>query len=70
MLGQERNVHAVGVLKRVKAKLEGRDTALLSGESSDQPAKMTISHQVESVIQQSTNPDYLCQMYEGWTSWI
>jgi phosphatidylinositol kinase/protein kinase (PI-3 family) len=31
---------------------------------------MTIHEQVELVIQQATNPDLLCQMYEGWTSWI
>lgn len=102
-LGQERNVHAVGVLKRVKAKLEGNDNALLPGPSDSgeqHPSKltiprqvysslkrtrhdttndsrafvltvvMTIHEQVELVIQQATNPDLLCQMYEGWTSWI
>jgi hypothetical protein len=89
----------VGVLKRVKAKLEGNDNALFSGPSDSgeqHPSKltiprqvhsslkrtrhdsrafvltvvMTIHEQVELVIQQATNPDLLCQMYEGWTSWI
>jgi hypothetical protein len=53
-LGQERNVHAVGVLKRVKAKLEGNDNALHSGDSGEQhPSKLTIPRQVYSSLKRT-----------------
>lgn len=32
--------------------------------------KVTISEQVDHLIQQATNVDNLCNMYEGWTPWI
>ncbi len=48
---QERNVYAVQVLKRVKAKLEGRDYQLSDGQQHFPPeasSKLTIQQQVPS----------------------
>jgi hypothetical protein len=59
---QERNTYAVNVWRRVKAKLEGRDV--------DPNQRMSVSEQVEFVIQEATNKDNLCVMYEGWTPWV
>jgi len=55
-----RNVHALNVLKRVKAKLEGRD-----GISESQP-KLSVSEQVDWVIREATSIDNLSKLYEGW----
>ncbi|GFO31315.1 serine/threonine-protein kinase smg1, partial [Plakobranchus ocellatus] len=59
---QERNWYAVGVWRRVKMKLEGRDP--------DPNKKMTVAEQVEHVIQEAKNPDNLAVLYEGWTPWV
>ncbi|CAG8708585.1 7126_t:CDS:2, partial [Acaulospora morrowiae] len=59
---QTRNIFAVGIIRRIKAKLEGRDF--------DSTTKMTVHEQVDKIIQQATSVDNLCVMYEGWTSWI
>ncbi|KAJ3046729.1 Serine/threonine-protein kinase smg1 [Rhizophlyctis rosea] len=60
--GQERNAYAVGVLKRVRAKLEGR-------ESNDE-SRLTVPEQVEMLFQQATSVKNLSVMYEGWMGWI
>ncbi|KAJ3043387.1 Serine/threonine-protein kinase smg1 [Rhizophlyctis rosea] len=60
--GQERNAYAVGVLKRVRAKLEGR-------EGNDE-SRMSIPEQVEHLFQQATDVRNLAVMYEGWMGWI
>jgi PI-3-kinase-related kinase SMG-1 len=59
---QEKNSHAVGIWKRVRAKLEGRD-----GENAE---KLSVSQQVDAVLQVATSHEHLSQMFEGWTSWI
>jgi len=59
---QERNAYAVNILKRVRAKLEGRDF--------DSNHSLTIQEQVDRVIKESTSIENLCVMYEGWTPWI
>ena len=59
---QEKNSHAVGIWKRVRAKLEGRD-----GENAE---KLSVSQQVDTVLQAATSHEHLSQMFEGWTSWI
>ncbi|XP_047656550.1 serine/threonine-protein kinase SMG1 isoform X1 [Tachysurus fulvidraco] len=59
---QERNSYAVSVWKRVKAKLEGRDT--------DPNRRMSVTEQVDYVIKEATNLDNLAQLYEGWTAWV
>ncbi|KAM3597338.1 uncharacterized protein V6R79_003264 [Siganus canaliculatus] len=59
---QERNSYAVGVWKRVKAKLEGRDI--------DPNRRMSVTEQVDFVIKEATNMDNLAQLYEGWTAWV
>ncbi|XP_062507559.1 serine/threonine-protein kinase SMG1-like isoform X2 [Corticium candelabrum] len=59
---QERNTYAVNVWRRVKAKLEGRDI--------DPNKRMSVVEQVDFVIQEATNKDNLCVMYEGWTPWV
>ncbi|CAB3374703.1 Hypothetical predicted protein [Cloeon dipterum] len=61
---QERNAFAMGVLRRVKAKLEGRDVEPAAGRA------MTVQEQVDMIISQSTSLDNLCQHYEGWTPWV
>lgn len=83
--GQERNIHALNVLKRIKSKLEGRIDRFGSEHSSDkklsvpqqvtlQPVKvifpLTNPLQVNYVIKEATNIDHLCKLYEGWTSWV
>ena len=59
---QERNVQATGVWRRVRAKLEGRDTA--------DGARRSPSEQAERLIRDAVSEGNLCQMYEGWAPWI
>ena len=59
---QEKNLYALNVWKRVKAKLEGRDC--------DATRRLTIAEQVDHVIKEAVNQDNLCQLYEGWTPWV
>ncbi|KRT81293.1 hypothetical protein AMK59_5450 [Oryctes borbonicus] len=60
--GQQRNAYAVGVWRRVRQKLEGRDP--------DPGRKYTIQEQVEYVIREATSLDNLALLYEGWTPWV
>ncbi|CAG8579070.1 11924_t:CDS:2, partial [Cetraspora pellucida] len=59
---QARNAFAVGIIRRIKAKLEGKDF--------ESTTKMTVQEQIDKIIQQSLDTDNLCVMYEGWTPWI
>jgi phosphatidylinositol kinase/protein kinase (PI-3 family) len=59
---QEQNSYAVGVWRRVKAKLDGRDP--------DPGYRMTVAEQVKFVIDEAVGLDNLCQLYEGWTPWV
>ncbi|TPX67125.1 hypothetical protein SpCBS45565_g04070 [Spizellomyces sp. 'palustris'] len=54
--GEERNAYAIHVLRRVKAKLSGRDAI-------DQ-GKMTVPEQVDMILEEATNIDNLAAMYE------
>ncbi|KAI8926182.1 hypothetical protein BC831DRAFT_457824 [Entophlyctis helioformis] len=80
---QTRNVHAVNVLKRIRAKLDGRDTELAMpaaqpgqgngtppSPSSNPKARLSVADQVDRLIREAMNPDHLAVMYEGWMSWI
>ncbi|XP_059145931.1 serine/threonine-protein kinase SMG1-like [Physella acuta] len=59
---QERNSYAVGVWRRVKMKLEGRDP--------DPNKRMSIAEQVDYIIKEAKNLDNLAVLYEGWTPWV
>lgn len=59
---QEKNLYALNVWKRVKAKLEGRDL--------DSSRRAAVSEQVAHIIQEATSQDNLSQLYEGWTPWV
>ena len=58
---QDKNAYAVGVWKRIRAKLEGRDE---SGK------RRSVAEQVQQLIDDACNLDNLSNMYEGWTAWI
>ena len=62
---QERNLHALTVLRRIKCKLDGMDK--WPGKARE--TKQGVAEQVEAVIKQAISPDNLCAMYEGWTPW-
>ncbi|EEC17441.1 fkbp-rapamycin associated protein, putative [Ixodes scapularis] len=59
---QERNSYAVGVWKRVKMKLDGRDP--------DSSKRSSVAEQVEYVIGEATRLENLALLYEGWTPWV
>ena len=63
---QERNVHALTVLRRMKCKLDGKDR----WPGKEREARQTVAEQVETVIKLAVSPDNLCQMYEGWSAWV
>lgn len=52
----------MNVLRRVRAKLEGREPDVLRRSS--------VAEQIDFIIRESTNLDNLALLYEGWTSWI
>jgi phosphatidylinositol kinase/protein kinase (PI-3 family) len=60
---QEKNEFAVSVLSRVQERLSGV-------VNPDQAETLPVPAQVSWLIRQSTDPDSLCQMYEGWAAWI
>ena len=60
--GQERNVTAVNILRRVRLKLQGRDR--------DPSRKMTVPEHVQWVTDQAKDHTNLAVMYEGWTAWV
>ncbi|KAK3583612.1 hypothetical protein CHS0354_039435 [Potamilus streckersoni] len=59
---QERNSYAVGVWRRVKMKLDGRDP--------DPNKRLSAAEQVDYVIKEATHLDNLAVLYEGWTPWV
>ncbi|XP_066926510.1 serine/threonine-protein kinase SMG1-like [Clytia hemisphaerica] len=59
---QEKNLYALNVWKRVKAKLEGREL--------DVNTRSSVVDQVGRVIDDAISLDNLCQLYEGWTPWV
>lgn len=59
---QEKNLYALNVWKRVKAKLEGREMDINS--------RASVADQVSRVIDDAISLDNLCQLYEGWTPWV
>lgn len=61
---QEQNAHASSVVRRLRARLEGRT------DSSDPQKVASPSEQVDQLISQATNANLLSLMYEGWTAWV
>lgn len=59
---QQRNAYAVGVWRRVRLKLEGRDP--------DPGRRLNIQEQVDYVIREASSVDNLASLYEGWTPWV
>ncbi|KAI7861672.1 hypothetical protein BDF14DRAFT_1991502 [Spinellus fusiger] len=62
VMTQRRNVHVLGIMRRIKAKLDGKDFGVQH--------RMTISEQVARTIEQAISVDNMSLMYEGWTSWV
>ena len=59
---EKKNAFALNVLKRIRAKLDGREPDVLR--------KSSVQEQVDFIIRESTNLDNLALIYEGWTAWI
>ncbi|KAI7882592.1 hypothetical protein K492DRAFT_235954 [Lichtheimia hyalospora FSU 10163] len=59
---QRRDAQVLGIMRRVRSKLEGRDFGVQH--------KMSVHEQIAKTIEQSLSVDNLCAMYEGWTSWV
>ncbi|OZJ04327.1 hypothetical protein BZG36_02378 [Bifiguratus adelaidae] len=57
---QQRNAYAMKIVKRVQEKLDGKDWG----------QQLDVEAQVTKIIHEATNPDNLCRMFEGWTSWV
>ena len=57
---QQRNVTAVGVWRRVRAKLEGREDG----------RRRSVADHVQCMIDSARSIDNLAAMFEGWTAWI
>ncbi|KAI8817446.1 uncharacterized protein EV422DRAFT_225192 [Fimicolochytrium jonesii] len=60
--GEKRNAYAMNVLRRIKAKLAGRDNP---GQTT-----MSVPDQVKMVIEEAESVDNIALMYEGWMGWI
>jgi len=59
----------LNVMRRIKSKLEGKSER--SGSVDDVvDKKLSVPQQVSFVIKEATNIDHLCELYEGWTSWV
>jgi len=56
----QHNAMAVNIVNRVRQKLEGVDGT----------RPLSVSEQVDWVIQEAKSSNNLCKMYEGWASWI
>ncbi|KAI8575271.1 hypothetical protein K450DRAFT_262519 [Umbelopsis ramanniana AG] len=59
---ERRNHHAVGILRRIRSKLEGIDFGHRQA--------MSVPEHVSLMISEATSVDNLSMMYEGWTSWV
>eukprot|EP01113_Clastostelium_recurvatum_P038666 TRINITY_DN5809_c0_g1_i10.p1 TRINITY_DN5809_c0_g1~~TRINITY_DN5809_c0_g1_i10.p1 ORF type:complete len:4348 (-),score=882.14 TRINITY_DN5809_c0_g1_i10:23-13066(-) len=73
-----RNAYALAILRRVRAKLDGRDKMMYKEDADaegdragdgDRPA-FSVARQVEWLIQEATSTENLAAMYEGWTPWL
>eukprot|EP00798_Chlamydomonas_sp_ICE-L_P024308 gene24308-9912_t len=72
-----RRAFANSALRRAILKMEGRDggdpKAMTQGHAplaSPPSQAMSVAHQVDALIRQSTSVDNLSQMFEGWTPWL
>merc|ERR1740117_1468930 len=63
---QEKNVHALSVLRQIKCKLDGRDR----WPGKERETKQSVAEQVEMVCKAATSIDNLSQLYEGWAAWV
>lgn len=57
--------YASAIIRRFKGRLDGQYK-----DSGDRIGTLTVSQQVDKLIQKATNLDNLARMYEGWTPWI
>eukprot|EP01129_Flabellula_baltica_P013124 TRINITY_DN6046_c0_g1_i1.p1 TRINITY_DN6046_c0_g1~~TRINITY_DN6046_c0_g1_i1.p1 ORF type:complete len:2494 (-),score=424.74 TRINITY_DN6046_c0_g1_i1:14-7495(-) len=55
-----KNAYAMSILSNVNERLEGKVNSV----------KYPIQEQVKLIISEAASPDNLCQLYEGWSSWI
>ncbi|KAL4708611.1 hypothetical protein ACJJTC_001050 [Scirpophaga incertulas] len=58
--GSARSAQGAAVWRRVRLKLEGRDTE----------RRLTPHDQVDYIITEATSAENLCLMYEGWMAWV
>lgn len=65
----ERQKVALQVLNRVRYKLEGVIPDPGAFPSPD-ATRYKVDQQVIHLIQQATNQQNLCRMYEGWMPWV
>ncbi|XP_045525858.1 serine/threonine-protein kinase SMG1-like [Pieris brassicae] len=63
--GERRNSVGAGVWRRVRLKLEGRDSP-----ASQAARRATPAEQVDYIIAEATSVENLCLMYEGWMAWV
>ena len=57
---QERNVHALTVLRRIKCKLDGKDR----WPGRERETKQSVAEQVDTLVKQAIAVDNLCMVYE------
>lgn len=74
---EERSTYALAVLRRVRYKLDGRDTCsltrMLTEGDRSLPVEgkgLSVSEHVDRIITEAIAPDNLALMYEGWAAWI
>lgn len=63
---ENRNEDALVVLRRIRQKLEGRDS-LLTG---DQRRKLSVPEQSDLLIAQAVSLERVAMMFEGWLPWV
>lgn len=63
---QEKNMHALMVLRQIKCKLDGRDR----WPGKERETKQSVAEQVEMVCRAATSIENLSQLYEGWAAWV
>lgn len=74
---EERSTYALAVLRRVRYKLDGRDTCSLTRMLTEgdrslpvESKGLSVSEHVDRIIAEAIAPDNLALMYEGWAAWI
>ena len=60
---------AKSTMLRFQYKIDGSQR-VQDGEGTSSIGTMSVTEQVDKLIQQATNLDSLARMYEGWTAWI